>query len=170
MTDPNEKCPTQFRTYSKDEVRACGRPVTNSGSCVRITFPSRDIKYSQLCGKVIGYRYLTTDGNGYHPNRDINLPYIDGISLTHGYPRKHIWTLVSGYKCPCYAYNPNSLPSFVGSNHYCEIGCYHWCPSNPLWDGNGCGGRLVVNPLAVNVLLFLGFIDLLVILLLIILR
>ena len=31
MTDPNEKCPTQFRTYSENGVRACGRPVTNSG-------------------------------------------------------------------------------------------------------------------------------------------
>ena len=33
MTDPNEKCPTQFRTYSQDGVRACGRPATSSGSC-----------------------------------------------------------------------------------------------------------------------------------------
>ena len=38
MTDPNEKCPTQFRTYSQDGVRACGRPATSSGSCVGITF------------------------------------------------------------------------------------------------------------------------------------
>uniref|UniRef100_A0A1X7SI66 Uncharacterized protein n=1 Tax=Amphimedon queenslandica TaxID=400682 RepID=A0A1X7SI66_AMPQE len=62
MSDPNEKCPTQFRTYSSGGVRACGRPVTNSGSCVGITFPSRDIKYSQVCGKVIGYQVGTTDG------------------------------------------------------------------------------------------------------------
>uniref|UniRef100_A0A1X7SSY1 Fibrinogen C-terminal domain-containing protein n=1 Tax=Amphimedon queenslandica TaxID=400682 RepID=A0A1X7SSY1_AMPQE len=139
MTDPNEKCPTQFRTYSKDGVRACGRPVTNSGSCVGITLPSRDIKYSQVCGKVIGYRYLSTDGNADRANRDINSAYIDGISLTHGNPRKHIWTLVSGYYCPCYNENSFSLPSFVGSNYYCEAGCHYWCLSNPLWDGKGCG-------------------------------
>ena len=36
MTNPNEKCPTQFRLYSQGGVRACGRPVTSSGSCVGI--------------------------------------------------------------------------------------------------------------------------------------
>ena len=33
MKNSNEKCPSQFRTYSQGGVRACGRPVTNSGSC-----------------------------------------------------------------------------------------------------------------------------------------
>ena len=145
MTDPNEKCPTQFRTYSSGGVRACGRPVTNSGSCVGVTFPSRDIKYSQLCGKVIGYQYYTTDGAAaYHTSRDINSPYIDGFSLTHGNPRKHIWSLISGTnsqttKCPCGSSGPRSAPSFVGSNYYCEVGCYNLCSSDPLWDGKGCG-------------------------------
>ena len=39
MTDPNEKCPTQFRTYSQGGIRACGRPATSRGSCVGIDFP-----------------------------------------------------------------------------------------------------------------------------------
>ena len=149
MTDPNEKCPTQFRTYSQNAVHACGRPVTNSGSCVGITFQSRDIKYSQLCGKVIGYQIGTTDGA--HADRGINSSYIDGISLTHGNPRKHIWSLVSGQssqrtRCPCGSSNPRSVPSFVGSNYYCESGCHQSHPSantlytsDPLWDGKGCG-------------------------------
>ena len=124
MTDPNEKCPTQFRTYSQDGVRACGRPVTNSGSCVGITFSSRDIKYSQVCGKVIGYQDGTTNGAAArHASKDINSAYIDGISLTHGNPRKHIWTLVSGYTgigasdCPCGSDTPFPVPTFV-SSHY----------------------------------------------------
>ena len=91
MTDPNEKCPTQFRLYSQGGVRACGRPVTSGGSCASINFSSRDIKYSQVCGKVIGYQYYSPDGAAaFHASKEINLPYIDGISLTHGYPRKHI--------------------------------------------------------------------------------
>ena len=153
MTDPNEKCPTQFRTYSRSGVRACGRPVTNSGSCVGITFPSRDIKYSQLCGKVIGYQVGRTDGaSAFFTSRDINSPYIDGISLTHGNPRKHIWSLVSGYTgiarndCPCGSNSPNSVSSFVGSHYYCEAGCHQSHPSantlytsDSLWDGKGCG-------------------------------
>ena len=153
MTDPNEKCPTQFRTYSSGGVRACGRPVTNSGSCVGITFPSRDIKYSQLCGKVIGYQDGTTDGAAaFYASKDINSAYIDGISLTHGNPRKHIWSLVSGYSgtlytdCPCGSHTPYPVPSFVGSHYYCEAGCHNSSPSyttlytsDPLWDGKGCG-------------------------------
>ncbi|XP_019854328.1 PREDICTED: uncharacterized protein LOC109583426 isoform X1 [Amphimedon queenslandica] len=61
MTDPNEKCPTQFRTYLEDGVRACGRPA-RKGGCVGITFPSKDIQYSQVCGKVIGYQAGFPDG------------------------------------------------------------------------------------------------------------
>ena len=153
MADPNEKCPTQFRTYSSGGVRACGRPVTNSGSCVGITFPSRDIKYSQLCGKVIGYQDRTTDGAAaYHTSKVINSPYIDGISLTHGNPRKHIWSLLSGLSdvgvsyCPCGSNSPKPVPSFVGSHYYCESGCHISHPSyttlytsDPLWDGDSCG-------------------------------
>ncbi len=41
----------------------------------------------------------------------INSTYVDGVSLTHGSPREHIWTFASaldecvsegpGYNCPC---------------------------------------------------------------------
>uniref|UniRef100_A0A1X7UR84 Uncharacterized protein n=1 Tax=Amphimedon queenslandica TaxID=400682 RepID=A0A1X7UR84_AMPQE len=120
--------------------------------CVGITFPSRDIKYSQVCGKVIGYQYHSTDGAAaYHTSKVINSAYIDGISLTHGYPRKHIWSLLSGYTgtainyCPCGSSHPKSVPSFVGSHYYCEAGCHNTnsyatlYSSDPLWDGKGCG-------------------------------
>ena len=154
MTDPNEKCPTQFRYYSSGGVRACGRPVTNSGSCVGITFPSRDIKYSQVCGKVIGYQVGVTDGAFRHQTGGtINSPYIDGISLTHGNPRKHIWTFICGTtgsgsenRCPCGTTGERTIPSFIGSNYYCEAGyegggLVHGFQysSDPLWDGKGCG-------------------------------
>uniref|UniRef100_A0A1X7SLS2 Fibrinogen C-terminal domain-containing protein n=1 Tax=Amphimedon queenslandica TaxID=400682 RepID=A0A1X7SLS2_AMPQE len=49
-------CPTGFRLYTNGGVRACGRPVTSSGSCVGKIFSSSGIKYSQVCGKVIGYQ------------------------------------------------------------------------------------------------------------------
>ena len=79
MTDSNEKCPDEFRLYSKN-VRACGRPVSSGGSCAGITFPSGNIEYSQVCGKVIGYQFRSTDALD---GNDINGAYIDGISLTH---------------------------------------------------------------------------------------
>ena len=155
MTDPNEKCPTQFRTYSQDGVRACGRPVTSSGSCVGITFSSRDIRYSQVCGRMIGYQFGFTDAAHRHQTGGtINTPYTDGISLTHGNPRKHIWTLMSGgtdrathNQCPCGSTQTRPAPSFVGSDYYCESG-YQGSSfplhgvlytSDPLWDGTDCG-------------------------------
>ena len=155
MTDPNEKCPTQFRTYSQDGVHACGRPATSSGSCVGITFSSRDIRYSQVCGRVIGYQVGYTDAAYRHQTGGtINTPYTDGISLTYGNPRKHIWTLMSGgtdramrNRCPCGSTQARSAPSFVGSDYYCESGyqgsnrptsgkLYN---GDPLWDGTDCG-------------------------------
>ena len=33
MSDPTEECPSGFRLYSQNGVRACGRPVTSGGSC-----------------------------------------------------------------------------------------------------------------------------------------
>ena len=150
MKNSNESCPTQFKTYSQGGVRACGRPTVNSGSCASVEFPSRDIKYSHVCGKVIGYQHGTPDGANHGGN--INTYYADGIIFTHGSPRKHIWSLLSGYSdisysnCPCANHTPRSVPSFVGSDYYCEAGCHSsyvaqnaFCTSDPLWDGKDCG-------------------------------
>ena len=150
MTDSSEKCPDEFRLYNENGVRACGRPVSSGGSCAGITFSSGNIEYSQVCGKVIGYQVGSTDGP---VGNDINGAYIDGISLTHGSPRSHIWSFMSGgYEeyfelsyCPCGTSGAESAPSFVGTDYYCESGN----PNNfdqvrpyindPLWDGQGCG-------------------------------
>ena len=63
MTE-GDSCPNGFRMYSKGGVRACGRPATSSGSCVGKIFSSSGIKYSQVCGKVIGYQVGWPDGSG----------------------------------------------------------------------------------------------------------
>ena len=155
MKDPNEKCPTQlFKMHSGGGVRTCGRPVSIGGSCLGIKFSSRDIRYSQVCGKVIGYQYLSTDGAAaYFTNKDIDSPYIDGISLTHGNPRRHIWSFLSGRdddgdnnRCPCGSTDRKTVPSFVGSDYYCEAGFRATRKHNgffysydPLWDGKDCG-------------------------------
>ena len=150
MKDSFEKCPDGFRLYNESGVRACGRPVSSGGSCVGITFPSRNIEYSQVCGKVIGYQVGHTDGARYS-NGSINFHYSDGISLTHGNPRRHIWTFMVGStdnlhsRCPCGSKFPITPPSFVGSDYYCESGCLNYpvigkfYTNDPLWDGHQCG-------------------------------
>ena len=54
MTNSKEKCPVGLRLYNQNGVRACGRPVSSGGSCPGVIFPVH-FKYSQVCGKVIGY-------------------------------------------------------------------------------------------------------------------
>ena len=36
MSDPTEECPSGFRLYNQNGVRACGRPVTSGGSCLSV--------------------------------------------------------------------------------------------------------------------------------------
>ena len=109
------------------------------------------IEYFQVCGKVIGYQYYSPDGTN---NNNINGYYIDGISLTHGSPRKHIWSFMSGQFenhhssiCPCGTVGQESAPSFVGTDYYCESGILYsnYQPklytNDPLWDGQGCGSN-----------------------------
>ena len=148
MADPNEKCPGGLGLYEVNGVRACCRHSTSSGSCVSTTYRPKGISYSQVCGKVIGYQFGSTDGIN---NNDINGAYIDGISLTHGNSRNHIWSFMAGYqesvsysRCPCGTVNRKPSPSFVGNDYFCESGVpsplkYEFYPNDPLWDGKGCG-------------------------------
>ena len=57
MTATTEGCPGGLRLYEVNGVRACGRPVTGSGSCHSIQYPSHGIRYSEVCGRARGYQY-----------------------------------------------------------------------------------------------------------------
>uniref|UniRef100_A0A1X7UAX2 Uncharacterized protein n=1 Tax=Amphimedon queenslandica TaxID=400682 RepID=A0A1X7UAX2_AMPQE len=146
-------CPSGFRLYQLGGVRACGRPTTNGGSCASVQFPSNGIKYSQICGRVVGYQYgyTTVAYNTPYPN-DLNSYYVDGVSITRGSPRQHVWTLMAGYSetrtgsytCPCNTGTTASVQSFIGNNYFCESGNINYgaslqlYSSDPLWDGYNC--------------------------------
>ena len=85
----------------------------------------------------------------------IDTDYADGVLITRGSPRQHLWTYAAGlsetysytsFLCPCARtdYNSSWIPSFVGSNFYCETGRIGTGPNgkifweDPLWDGKGC--------------------------------
>ena len=162
MTDATENCPPGFRLYQSGGVRACGRPTSSGGSCTSVKFPSNGISYSQVCGKVVGYHYGTPDAADPRPIiNDINSHYVDGVSITCGSPRQHIWTLMAGlneasiyengqFNCPCSqgSIQNSTLQSFIGNDYFCESGdpatdgTYQFnklYTSDPLWDGKGCG-------------------------------
>ena len=156
MSDPTEECPPGFRLYNENGTRACGRPASSpDGYCQSVKFPSYSISYSQVCGRVIGYQYGSPDAIHPYGGYDINGAYVDGVSLTHGNPRKHIWTFMAavqenyffqnGYEeCPCAPNSPVTVPSFIGNDYFCESGCpgnwqHNVFYTDPLWDGEQCG-------------------------------
>ena len=156
MTDSTEECPPGFNLLQNGDARACGR----SADCTSIKFPSNGISYSEVCGRVVGYEYGTpnavdTDYNTPEDHNDINSNYVDGISITQGFPRKHVWTLMGGfwenfpatYNCPCNTPpgDTQDVQSFIGNDYFCESGnpnsnaALVLYSSDPLWDGEGCG-------------------------------
>ena len=159
MTDATQSCPSEFTLYQQSGYRVCRRS-SNSPSCFSTSFPSNGISYNQICGKVTAYQYRAPDAvksGNYHNN--LNGPYVDGVSITRGSPRQHVWTLMAGLfentgsqinwahwaNCPCAINSPQSVQSFIGSNYYCESGnpTYSYeqtlLYSDTLWDGQGCG-------------------------------
>ena len=143
MSNPNEECPEGFRKYSDRGITFCGR---SQDGCQSVTFQTFETSYSQVCGRVYGYGYRTPDGVHRYNNdytNNINSPYIDGVSLTYGNPRKHLWTFIAGYEhigqatCPCVSSSPQTAPAIIGNDYYCEsrdIGL----TTDPLWDGKDC--------------------------------
>ena len=102
MTDPSEQCPSGFRIYSESGVRACGKPSLARGCQVGVQFTTHGVPFSEVCGRVTGYQYWHPDAfDGGMFNQ-----YVDGVSLTYGSPRKHIWSFAaasqeSDTRCPC---------------------------------------------------------------------
>ena len=155
MVDSSQQCPSAWREVTSDGIRTCGRPNSLQGSCAGINY-SVSLQYSKVCGRIIGYQFgspaafTTVDGNVARPT--IDHAYLDGISITHGTPRIHIWSYAAGSsengcsyaKCPC-SNGAQTPPSFVGNNYYCESAYQGGCWINdvffsgdPLWDGQQC--------------------------------
>ena len=153
------QCPSGLVEHvnSTTNQRACGR--SNDTGCSSVTYPTGG-SYTNICGRVRGYQFYTPNaftGSGGH---SINDSYVDGISITLGNPRKHVWTYTSYWYemhndsqydvCLCQRSSSNyysRVSSFVGSDYYCETAFatdsetnrIAW--ENPLWDGAGsaCG-------------------------------
>ena len=65
MSDPLYQCPPAWREYNNSGVRACGRPVTSTGSCSATVY-TIGLKYRKACGRVIGYQVTSPDAFTHH--------------------------------------------------------------------------------------------------------
>ena len=147
MSDPSAQCPDGWREV-QSPIRTCRRQFNTGINSVSYT--SHGIPYSRVCGRIIAYQFGHPDGFGAYFNQGqqtLDDPYVDGISVTFGYPRNHIWTFTANREgqhfCPCNK-DGNAAPLFVNSSHFCEVGIHttggQFIDSNPLWDGQGCAG------------------------------
>ena len=163
MSDPTQTCPPAWELITTPR-RSCARPSNAPiQSCYSAMFPTQDTQYSQVCGRIIGYQFGLPGAFEFPSSEQyIDGYYVDGVSLTSGNPRQHIWTFAnaldeypnSNYynlKCPCTNATEQrnfSIPSFVGNDYFCETGVPTGQQANPisafyakdpLWDGQGCG-------------------------------
>ena len=140
FSDVSQQCPTSSWNVITSPTRSCV-PVTPA-SCPGVTFPTRGVRYSRVCGRATGYGVQDPDAFlVQQPANSADDLYLDGVSVTHGFPRQHVWSFaVSGgsqSECPCN--NPNRVqaplpPSFVGDNYFCEFAN----SSSAVWDGINC--------------------------------
>ena len=154
-----DSCPNGWKKITSP-TKACRAPSDSAG-CYSAHFTTYNIPYSRVCGMAMGYQKGTTDGfaSYQYSARSINDPYVDGISITYGTPRKHIWTYGIGYSdkhkslpkypsnCPCSQYPGKLPPSFVHENYYCESGTVSttlsesYYTADPVWDGRECSSE-----------------------------
>lgn len=162
MTDPTHKCPPTWR-----EILSPKRTCSKRGStytCDSTMFSTHGLQYNQIKGRIIGYQHGRTYAFNYYNqwlsrnttqyNVTIDTYYLDGVSITRGNPRKHIWNFASDLcehcnLCPCSEASRDVSPPWVDSNYFCESGTTTvvrppWpdvlmFADDPLWDGKGCG-------------------------------
>jgi dynein heavy chain len=141
MSDPSAQCPDGWREV-QSPIRTCRRQ--NGTNINSVNYNSYGIPYSRVCGRIVAYQFGTPEAFSDINPQVIDDAYVDGISITFGHPRNHIWTFAATIEdhrnCPC-STNRNTAPPFVGEDHFCEVrmrttGIYF--ANNPLWDGQNC--------------------------------
>jgi hypothetical protein len=162
MSNPTQSCPSNWREYRTARVRACGR---FSMGCTG-HFYATGRMYNKVCGRIIGYQVASPDAFDTRPAQSLNDVYADGVSITYGSPRTHIWTYSAGVTegthqypradCPCAVSSSEgrAAPTFIGNHYYCESGnrttspfdfAGHLYDSDPIWDGQACEGQCCIG-------------------------
>ena len=168
MSDSSQSCPSGLAEVTRNGVRVCQRMTNFVCDSTNFSVP---FSYNKVCGRIVGYQVGSTDAfcpfqrvcqyRTLYPSSPqaytIDDVYVDGLSLTHGRPREHIWTFVAAinnvnyvpaYTCPCIRAGLSAIviPPFVGNDYFCDTGNHrsgwingHLYRDDPLWDGAGCG-------------------------------
>ena len=155
-TSQGDSCPPEWRlitTPGDNPKNVCRSGDTNE--CHSTIFTTYNISFYKICGQVRGYQKGNTNAF-WSSVESIDGHYVDGVSITLGNPRKHVWTYAAGISdsgrsdapdlCPCApgTTSAHTAPSFVGDHYYCESGDTGWhdktayYTTDLLWDGLDC--------------------------------
>ena len=165
MSDANSQCPSGWAEERFEGLRTCGRGTQSlDAGCKSVYISSDEREYTKICGRAIGYQYGATDGfaSSFYDNMNsLDQIYVDGLSITYGSPRQHVWTYASGLRdglsaytgsnCPCSSYPGARPPPVIGNNWYCESGNPNTTNTatlyfnDPLWDDEDCEGTCCSN-------------------------
>ena len=142
MSDPNQQCPSNWQLITFP-VRGCSRSSSANNTCDSAVFPSNDVSYSRVCGRINAIQRGAPDA--FHNSRLINSAlledaYVGGVSITHGAVGSRGHLLLRSMKL--------ALMRQIGNSYFCDTGNrgpgYNLSsatsyPDDPLWDGKGCG-------------------------------
>ena len=159
-SDPGVSCPGAWATTTYGAVDGCARSAVSVNTINSHIFPVNGITYNQVCGRIDAFAFSTPVAFDTGVT-DIEMNYVDGVSLTHGVAgsRDHIWTFAASAvenptvgvaaqlppQCPCDG--GTTQPSFVGQNYFCESGAgavdistvtMVFQGADRLWDGMDC--------------------------------
>ena len=160
MKNETHYCPPYLieRTYtpgSTDDWQPRRVCENDFAECCPIYYPTYNILYSEVCGKVIGYQngmVRAFGGHLHNPRAGVSIDgnYVSGVSLTHGqHPKKHIWTFAAALTdvnitpaiqdsiCPCTSTDNSGLspPNFVKNHYFCDTGNHNQSPPSGCSEG-----------------------------------
>ena len=136
---------------ARNDPPSCRSNIINEG-CASVMYPVEGA-YRCIFGRIIARQSGDPDGftnpqsqlrNG-NPTLEGN--YADGVSLTYGSPKKHIWTFTAAISFSstedCSRCEVNIPSMIVGTDYTCDV-LFQRCGNDglavctdSLWDGNG---------------------------------
>ena len=134
------KCPSGMRTGRVNNDTTCEVSEDEAG-CTEILYPTFQIEYTKISGKIRAYQLKSVDGfqniqnlrpNKPSKNSNINSNYLDGVSITCN--GLHVWSFAAG--CDCMTDKPSFIrDDFTCGGHKGDLD--H--PPEYLWESQQCG-------------------------------
>ena len=137
------ECPEDLDYHIEKSEHTCRRDSPLAG-CSGVQFYTHLLNYSTVCGRIQGLIFGAINGFVRTSNTDIDGNYVDGVSLTHGTPREHIWTFAATSTeqstCSC----NNSIPLSVRNDYFCDTRL-RGQNTVAVWEGTDCDGCCSFN-------------------------